>query len=358
MSKSILGSLAAVILLLTACSNAPTTAPPREPVTLTIMTHDSFAVSEDVVREFETENDVQLVFLKSGDTGAALNRAILMQDAPEADVFYGVDNTFLSRAVQEEIFEPYTSPALSENPEEFKRALSSVVTPIDYGDVCINYDRAWFAASSLTVPASLEDLAKPAYGSVQGEGLLVVENPATSSPGLAFLLATIAEYGEEGYLDYWRALKANGVVVVNDWETAYYTNFSASSGNGLQPMVVSYATSPAAEVFYASQPLAEAPTASITAPNTCFRQVEYAGILKDTGQLELAQRFIDFMLSPRFQEDLPLQMFVYPVNPNAALPEEFLRYADMADEPAELDPVLIAARRDQWIRDWSEVMLK
>ena len=358
MNKITNGSMAVVLLLLTVCSTAPTATPPPEPVVLTIMTHDSFAVSEDVARAFEEENDVQLVFLKSGDTGAALNRAILMRDTPEADVFYGVDNTFLSRAVQEDLFEPYASSALADIPEEFTRGLSGVVTPIDYGDVCINYDRAWFVANGLAVPGSLEDLTKPAYGSRQGEGLLVVENPATSSPGLAFLLATIAEYGEDGYLDYWRALKANGVVVVNDWETAYYTNFSASSGQGLQPMVVSYATSPAAEVIYASEPLTEAPTASITASNTCFRQVEYAGILKGSDHLELAQRFIDFMLSPRFQEDVPLQMFVYPVNPNATLPEEFVRFTAMAEEPAVLDPVLIAARRDAWIREWSEVMFK
>lgn len=358
MKKILFGSLIAILLLITACSTAPTATQTSEPITLTVMTHDSFAVSEDVVKAFEEANDVRLVFLKSGDTGSALNRAILLKNAPEADVFYGVDNTFLSRAVQEEIFEPYTPAALAGIPEEFTRNLSGIVTPIDYGDVCINYDRAWFAARSLAMPASLEDFTKPAYGSAQGEGLLVVENPSTSSPGLAFLLATIAEYGEDGYLDYWRALKANGVVVVNDWETAYYTNFSASSGNGLQPMVVSYATSPAAEVIYASQPLTEAPTASITAPNTCFRQLEYAGILKGTRHLELAQRFIDFMLSPRFQADMPLQMFVYPVNPNAALPEEFLRYAAMAEEPAVLDPVLIATRRDQWIREWSEVMLR
>ncbi len=352
--------LAVIILLVlvTACSTAPTPTQATGPVTLTVMTHDSFAVSEEVVKAFEDEFDAKLVFLKSGDTGAALNRAILMKEAPEADVFYGVDNTFLSRAVQEGVFESYTSPVLSDIPEEFTRGLSGVVTPIDYGDVCINYDRAWFAASGLAVPASLEDLTKPVYGSAQEVGLLVVENPATSSPGLAFLLATISEYGEDGYLDYWRSLKDNGVVVVNDWETAYYTNFSASSGQGLQPMVVSYATSPAAEMIYASEPLIEAPTASILNPNTCFRQIEYAGILKGTKQLELAQRFIDFMLSPRFQEDMPLQMFVYPVNPQAALPEEFERYAAMAEEPAVLDPVLIANRREEWIREWSEVMLK
>jgi len=349
---------ALLIMVLVACSPASTPTPTTGPVTLTVMTHDSFAVSEDVVSTFEEQYDVTLVFLKSGDTGAALNRAVLTKSAPEADVFYGVDNTFLSRAIQEEIFEPYTSSALAGIPEEFTGNLAEVVTPIDFGDVCINYDRAWFAARGLAVPQTLQDLSDPDYGGAEGQGLLVVENPATSSPGMAFLLATIAEYGEDGYLDYWRSLKANGVVVVNDWETAYYTNFSASSGQGLQPMVVSYASSPAAEVIYASEPLTEAPTASITNPNTCFRQIEYAGILKGTRNLELAQHFIDFMLSPRFQEDMPLQMFVYPVNPQAVIPEEFVRYAASAGEPAVLDPVLIANRRDQWIRAWSEVMLK
>ena len=358
MSKHILVILLSVLFVITACAPSPTPTAEPGPVTLTIMTHDSFAVSEEVVKAFEIENGVTLVFLKSGDTGAALNRAILTRNDPEADIFYGVDNTFLSRAVQEGIFEAYTSTLLAEIPVEFTRGLSGVVTPIDFGDVCINYDRAWFAASGLAVPSSLEDLTNPIYGGEAGEGMLVVENPATSSPGLAFLLATVAEYGEDGYLDYWKALKDNGVVVVNDWETAYYTNFSASSGQGLQPMVVSYASSPAAEVIYASEPLTEAPTASITGPNACFRQVEYAGILKGTEQLELAQRFIDFMLSPRFQEDMPMQMFVYPVNPQAVLPEEFMRYAMIAEEPATLDPVLIANNRDKWIREWTEVMLK
>lgn len=358
MKRSLLVVIASMLFVITACAPAPTPTPITSPATLTVMTHDSFAVSEDVVREFEQQYNATLVFLKSGDTGAALNRAILTRNAPEADVFYGVDNTFLSRAIQEDIFEKYTSPAMSDIPEDFTGNLAGVVTPIDYGDVCINYDRAWFAASDLPVPQTLEDLVDPKYGGEEGQGLLVVENPATSSPGMAFLLATIAEYGEDGYLEYWRSLKSNNVVVVNDWETAYYTNFSASSGQGLQPLVVSYASSPAAEVIYASEPLAEAPTAAITTANTCFRQIEYAGILKGTPNLELAQRFIDFMLSPRFQEDMPLQMFVYPVNPAAALPDAFLQHAEMAEEPAILDPVLIANRRDQWIREWTEVMLK
>lgn len=333
-------------------------APASSQKILTVMTHDSFAISEEVVKAFETQNHVTLVFVKSGDAGSALNRAILTKENPQAEVFYGLDNTFLSRAVKEGIFEFYESPNLSQVDESFKANLSGVVTPIDYGDVCINYDKGFFSSHQLAVPTSLDDLLKPEYGkNLTGEGLLVVENPATSSPGLAFLLATIAEYGEDGYLNYWRSLKENGVVVVNDWDTAYYTNFSASSGKGLQPMVVSYASSPAAEVIYASTPITESPTAAITAPGTCFRQIEYAGILKGAKNKDLAQKFIDFMLDEQFQADMPLQNFVYPVNESVLLPDEFVKYAQVADAPAKLDPELISANREKWIADWTEVML-
>jgi thiamine transport system substrate-binding protein len=203
------------------------------------------------------------------------------------------------------------------------------------------------------VPQSLEDLTKPEYA-----GLLVVENPATSSPGLSFLLATIATFGEEGWQSYWQALKANGVVVVSDWETAYYTNFSGSSGRGAQPMVVSYATSPAAELIYAETPLTEAPTASIVADGACWRQVEFAGILKGTQKRDLAEKFIDFMLSQPFQEDVPLQMFVYPVLPAAKLPEAFVQASQVPQKPATLDPELIAQKREAWVQAWTELMLK
>jgi thiamine transport system substrate-binding protein len=317
------------------------------------MTHDSFAASEEVVQAFEEANDVQVTFLASGDTGAALNKAILSKDAPLADVFYGVDNTFLSRALEAEIFEPYQSPALANIPARFQLDPENRLLPVDYGDVCINYDKAYFAENDLTVPASLEDLLAPEYN-----GLLVVENPATSSPGLAFLLATVAHFGDPGYLDFWAALRDNGLVVVNDWETAYYTNFSASSGQGPQPMVVSYGSSPPAEVIFAQTPLDDAPTASIVGPETCFRQIEFVGILQGTEQRALAEKFVDFMLSEQFQEDMPTQMFVFPVNQDAALPDEFVRYAQIPDQPAELDPAEISANREQWIQAWTETVLR
>jgi thiamine transport system substrate-binding protein len=340
------------LLLLAACSPQATETQPAKPQTITIMTHDSFSVSEDVVKSFEEANNAKVVFLQSGDAGAVLNKAVLTKDAPLADLLFGVDNTFLSRALKEDIFESYESAMLSEIPGAFKLDESNRALPVDYGDVCINYDKAYFADNNPAVPQSLEDLTKPEYA-----GLLVVENPATSSTGLAFLLATIAHYGDS-FTDYWQALKDNGVVVVDGWETAYYTNFSGSSGRGPQPMVVSYGTSPAAEVKFAEKPLDDAPTASILGPDTCFRQIEFVGILKGTKNRALAEKLVDFMLSKQFQEDVPLQMFVYPVNPDAALPDEFTKYAQAPEQAAALAPDVIAEKRDAWIQAWTKVVMK
>ena len=350
--KHILVLLSSFVILLTSCTPQSTPTQPAEPQTLTVMAHDSFAVSEEVVKAFEEANNTRIVFLQSGDAGAVLNKAILIKDAPLADVLFGVDNTFLSRALEADIFEAYDSPVLQEIPDDFKLDPSNRALPVDYGDVCINYDKAYFAENNLPVPQSLEELTQPEY-----EGLLVVENPATSSTGLAFLFATIAHFGDE-FTNYWRALKENGVVVVDGWETAYYTNFSGSSGKGPQPMVVSYGTSPVAEVVLAETPLNDTPTASIIGPNTCFRQIEFVGILKGAKQRELAEKFVDFMLGKQFQEDMPLQMFVYPVNPNAELPEEFVKYAQIPEQPASLPPDEIAANRDRWIQEWADIVLR
>lgn len=350
-----------IALILASCGSlGPTPAPINGAVettgavqSLTIMTHDSFAVSEDVIRKFEQENHAKLNFLQSGDAGSALNRAILSKDAPLADVFYGVDNTFLSRALDADIFESYESPLLANIADEFKLDPHYAVLPVDYGDVCINYDKAFFRSKNLAIPQSLQDLSKTEY-----KGLLVIENPATSSPGMAFLLATIAEFGENGYLKYWGELRANGLVVVNDWETAYYTNFSGSSGQGPQPMVVSYGSSTVAEVIFAETPPLEAPTASIVAKNTCFRQIEFVGILKGTKNRALAEKFVDFMLGKTFQEDMPLQMFVFPVNRLAQLPESFQQYAQIPEQPATLDPQRISKNRDAWIQAWTKTVLR
>jgi thiamine transport system substrate-binding protein len=357
-TKTALFSLLVLTFVLSSCApqtaaQTPTVSVTSAPSQLTVMTHDSFAVTTGLVQAFESQNNVKVNFIKNGDAGAALNRAILSKDAPQADVFYGVDNSLLSKALDENIFQPYNSPLLANIPAEYQLDSQNRALPVDYGDVCINYDKAYFSSKKLALPQSLEDLAKPEY-----KGLLVIENPATSSPGLAFLMATIAHFGQDKYLDYWKTLKANGVVVVDGWETAYYTNFSGSSGKGPQPLVISYSSSPAAEVVYATTPPADSPTASILAPGTCFRQIEFVGILKGTKNQTLAEKFVDFMLDKSFQEDMPLQMYVYPVNTKAALPDVFVKYSQVSEKPASLDPALIASQRDNWIRDWTDAVLK
>jgi thiamine transport system substrate-binding protein len=315
------------------------------------MTHDSFAVSEDVIEYFEIKNNIEIQFLEVGDTGTALNKAIISQGNPLADVFYGVDNTFLSRALSEDIFETYQSPLLDEIDPTFVIDKSYRALPVDFGDVCLNYDKSYFKDHDISPPDSLEDLIDPAY-----EDLLTVENPATSSPGLAFLMTTIGYFGEDGYLVYWNSLVENKVNIVNDWETAYYSAFSQAGGP--DPIVVSYGSSPPFEVLFSEEPLDDAPTAAVVAPGTCFRQIEFVGILKGTENRDLAEKWIDYMLSPEYQEDIPLNMYVFPVNQNAVLEETFQKYLQIPEITADIHPDQIARNREKWINDWTETVLR
>ncbi|MBE0702893.1 MAG: thiamine ABC transporter substrate-binding protein, partial [Afipia sp.] len=264
---------------------------------------------------------------------------------------------FLGRAFDAELFIPYESPLLENVDERFVVDPEHRVTPIDYGDVCLNYDVAYFEEHDVPLPESLADLADPAY-----DGLLTVENPATSSPGLAFLLTTVAAFGEDGdytYLDYWRDLVANDVYISDDWSDAYYNQFSGSQGSlGVRPLVVSYASSPPVEVLYADPQPETAPTGAIVADDTCFRQIEFAGILNGTNMEAEAQQFIDFMLGQSFQEDMPLNMFVFPVNMDAELPELFAEFATIPDQPVIITPEAIDAGRDEWIQAWTETVLR
>jgi thiamine transport system substrate-binding protein len=347
------GFVISIALVAAACSQSttqePTTGASR-PETITLLTHDSFAVSEGILEGFTNDTGITVDVLTSGDAGTMLNQAILTKDNPIADVMYGIDNTFLSRALSEGIFQPYESPALADVPTALQVDEQHRVTPIDYGDVCVNYDKAAFDDAH-SAPATLQALTDPAY-----KDMLVVEDPATSSPGLAFLLATIARFGETGaytWQDYWKDLVSNGVKVDAGWTEAYYSDFSAAS-DGTKPLVVSYATSPAAEVYYAEVPLEEAPTGVLT--DGCFRQVEYAGIIAGTGHAEAAGKLIDFMLSSTFQEDIPLTMFVFPANDTVGLPSEFQQFAVIPDNPETMDPARIEQNREEWIQQWTDIV--
>jgi thiamine transport system substrate-binding protein len=339
-----------VTVLITACAGAGATDTPSGPRTIRLMSHDSFAVSEAVIAEFEATHNAKVELLESGDAGAALNQAILSKGNPLADVFFGVDNTFLSRALEADIFESYESPELANIPDELELDSDQRLLPVDYGDVCLNYDKAWFNEKGIAPPENLEDLTKPEY-----KGLLVVENPASSSPGLAFMLATIGHFGEDGWLDFWKALRDNDVLVTSGWEDAYWSE--ATWWGGDRPIVVSYATSPAAEIYFAEEPMEEPPTGNVLGAGACFRQIEFIGILKDGQHRDLAEDLVDFMLGQRFQEDIPIQMFVFPAHEDASLPD-FYKWAERPSQPAEVDADTIQERREDWIKQWTETVLR
>lgn len=314
--------------------------------TVVLLTHDSFALSEEVLAAFTDQTGLVVEVRTSGDAGELSTGLVLAKDDPVADVVYGVDNTFASRAVDAGVFADYTSPALTGGARDFAYPGSAALTPVDFGDVCLNIDTRYFADRGLAEPASFSDLVKPQY-----RGLTVVQNPATSSPGLAFLLGTVAVFGQDGWQAYWQSLRGNDVAVADGWSQAYFVDFSGSSGQGPRPIVVSYASSPSAEVGEDGSP---PPTKAVSA--TCFRQVEYAGVLAGADNPEGARKLVDFLLSPAVQGDLPSQMYVYPVVDGVALPEDFATYAPAPARPLTMDPQTIGLHRDEWIAQWRELM--
>ena len=328
-------------------SSAPTAAGSAAAETggaVTLVTHDSFVIDDAVLADFEASSGLTVTVLAQGDSGAMVNQLLLTAGNPLGDAVFGIDNTFASRAVDAGVLAPYTSPLAADGSDAF--ALGDELTAVDYGDVCVNVDHTWFADKGLAEPVTFEDLAKPEY-----KDLLVVQSPATSSPGLAFLLGTVAHFGEDGWQAYWTSLRDNGVKVTGGWTDAYTVDFSGSSGKGDRPLVVSYASSPPAEV----QPGATAaPTGALL--DTCFRQVEYAGVLTGAKNPGGAQQLVDFLLSTQFQASVPEGMYVYPVDTSVALPASWQQFAPVATDPAGLDPAVIAANRDAWISAWSDLL--
>ncbi|WP_432019468.1 thiamine ABC transporter substrate-binding protein [Streptomyces sp. 1222.5] len=340
---------------LSACGSGESTSS-GDSKTVTLVSHDSWAVSKKVQRDFEKQSGYKLRVLEDGDAGQAVNKAILTKDHPQGDVFFGVDNTLLSRALDNGLFQPYAAKGLDKVGAAYQLDKDKHrVTPVDYGDICVNYDKAWFDKHKLAPPRTFADLAEPAY-----KDLLVTENAATSSPGLGFLLGSAAEYGDQGWPDYWKKLKANGVKVVDGWEQAYSQEFSGSTGGrkagGDRPLVVSYASSPPAEVLYAKKRPGTAPTGVAT--GTCFRQIEFAGLLDNARNTKGGKAFIDFLVSKEFQEDMPLNMYVYPVAQGARIPAEFTEYGPAAEHPETMAPGKIAANRDQWVKSWTSLVLR
>lgn len=339
--KRIAALTVTLVALFAACGN-------DGPGTVRLLTHDFFAVPDELISEFTATTGYEIEILRGGDAGLIVNQAVLTAGNPVADVLFGVDTTLLSRAIEGDLFVPYRSPSLDEVPRAL-HVVNDVATPIDIGDVCLNYDSEVIEQP----PATLRDLTDPRFASA-----LVVPDPTISTPGLAFMLATIAQFGETGtytWLDYWTDLRANDVAIVADWGTAYYGSFSGA-GSGDRPIVVSYASSPPAEVLFADPPIETATTAIIA--DGCFRQVEYAGLLRGADNTKGGRALIDFMLGESFQAAIPTSMFVFPVRADIELPAVFIDNTAVPTEPKALEPGDIEANRDRWLAEWSNTVLR
>jgi thiamine transport system substrate-binding protein len=310
------------------------------PQTVTLVTHDSWAAPAEVLDAFERQSGIKITVLKEGDAGALTNKLVLTKANPLGDVAYGVDSTFATRALTEGVFEPYTSPEADRGPQRYAVDPEHRLSAVDLGDVCVNIDNTYFTSNGIPAPKSYEDLANPQY-----KDLMVVESPATSSPGLAFLLSTVAKFGEDGWQEYWSKLKANGVKSVSGWTEAYTQDFSGSSGKGPRPIVVSYASSPAAEVE-------DGKPRTSALLDTCYRQVEYAGVLTGSKQPERAHKVVDFLLSQQFQVTVAANMYVYPARQGVDLPAGWAQVAPLPEKPATLESDKVQAGREKWIGQW------
>lgn len=319
----------------------------------TLLTHDSFALPEERVATFEATSGVDLRVLSGGDAGEIVNRALLTRGRPIADALFGIDDALIAREGARALFEPYLAEGIEAVPDELRFA-GETLTPVTVGFVAFNYDLAGLAERGLPEPSDLTDLVAPAFA-----GATVVSDPATSSPGLAFLLTTIARFGEGGaydWLDYWAELRDADVRVVAGWSDAYYTAFSRYGGD--RPIVLSYATSPAAEVMFAEQALDEAPTRTLSCERCAWRQIEAAGVLAGAGDPDGARAVVDFLLSPDTQAAVPTSMFVYPARADVALPVEFERFAPRPtpEQTATLPAETIEANQARWLQQWTEVV--
>lgn len=347
-----LAPLVALALAATGCStigdgssdDEPAATPGGEaPSRVVLVTHGDFKLPKPAVKQFEQQSGTDLVVRAVGDAGILTNKLVLTKGDPLGDVAFGVDNTFASRALDEGVFAAYDAP-LPDGAEQYRLPGDDehALTPIDNASVCANVDDTWFADHDLAPPKTLDDLTDPAY-----EGLFVTPGAATSSPGMAFLLTTVAAYGEE-WPEYWADLMDNGTKLTDGWSDAYQVDFTQGGGQGDRPIVLSYDSSPAFTV-------SEGKSSTSALLDTCFRQVEYAGVLDGAANPEGAEELVDFLLSPEVQAALPTSMYVFPVDPSVELPAEWARFAKQPSDPYAVDPADISEHRDDWLREWSDV---
>jgi thiamine transport system substrate-binding protein len=315
--------------------------------TLVVYTYDSFVSwgpAGELKEVFEARYDCNLEFVTAGGGKATLSRLLAEREAggTDADLFMAEVND-VPRVATYDLFLLVTVediPNIAFVPQDLLLAQTAGLIPYEYGYITLTYDSQVLSEEDL--PERLEELADPRY-----KGMLVCEDPRTSSTGFSFLLWTIARFGEEGYLDFWRSLDPTLLTITQGWSEAW-----TLLTHGEAPIVVSFSTDTAYGAMYEDSLRYRA----FAPGGEGYRTVYGVGIVRETDHPELAKGFIDLLLSKEIQELLPRTEIMFPANEMAELPEEYQEHAVIPSDPLMLPLEIVGARMDNWLHDWARVI--
>jgi len=308
---------------------------------LVVYTYDSmvseYGLGPKIIPKFEEQCNCKIKMVSKGDAGQVLTTLVLEKENPKADVVIGLDNSLIQKAIEKKVLEEFTPKNIGIVPKDIGFYKKGFLTPFDYGFIAFVFD-------SKKIEAELNEFDSLLDSRLEKK--IVIQNPRTSSPGLALLFWSIEVYGDPGYKEFWKEFKPNILVVTDGWDES-----AGLFRAGEAPMYLSYATSPA---YYAEfEDINHFLAAEFEEGH--YIQVEGIGIVKGTKNRKLAEQFIEFMLTEEAQKEIPFTQFMFPVNKNIELPKAF-EYAVMPDKKLELDPELIEEKQEEWISEWEKII--
>ncbi|MDO5746104.1 MAG: thiamine ABC transporter substrate-binding protein [Actinomycetaceae bacterium] len=312
---------------------------------VTLVTHNNFNLPKESIAAFEKESGLKLHLVQS-DSGAELvNKLKLRKDNPIGDAVYGLATNDMGAVAKEGLLAPLDI-SLPEGAKTSAHPDEPNAVPIDRGDICVNIDTEYFQKKGLAEPKTLDDLTKPEY-----KGLFVTIN-ASDVTGFGFFAATVARYGADGWQDYWKKLKANDVRIVPGWTEAYQEDFTQGGNDGKYPIVLSYEGSPA---YTVDEAVTKTTTKAL--PDTCYQNVEYAGVLTNAKNPKNAQKVIEWLLSQSVQSQIPDNMYMYPVDSSVELPKAY-QLAPQSKEASILKGSDVVENQEKWVKEWTELVAK
>ena len=302
---------------------------------LTVYTYDSF-VSEwgpgpIIEKIFEEKHNADVEFVAVDSAATLLNKVILEGDTSKADIVLGLDMNLFDLAEQSELFTSHNINDINNLINLPLKWESDKFVPYNYGYFSFVYNEA----NLKTPPKSMDELINSTNARI------VIQDPRTSTPGLGLLTWMKALYGDKAG-DEWKKLNKKIISVTKGWTDAYYNFFMAGEAD----MVLSYTTSPAAHIMFEER----YDILATTFEEGNYITIEFAGILNNSQNKDLAIKFLNFMLSEEFQSVIPSTNIMYPVTNIRDLPEAF----DKLNVPnfIQMDPKEINKNKEKWIDEW------